>query len=455
MKFLYDRLIDQRRWEATSAAALMALVGLASRVLAVRLSFLLAALAIAGGCLAFPPSLRRPRTWLTKLGGLFILFLFTTALAAFNSGLNMLYLMVSLMLGMVALSAVLVRLSLRGVTVTRYTPEEVYAGQPFEVSFEVRVSRRRLPTVALVIEDEIRRTEASGAQAAALKPRCAVVKLEPGKTCTVTSSVCLDRRGLYEFRGVRLSTKFPFGLFERWRVQAQPMTLVAYPAVGRMRAVDLTSRATSATNWNSHSTSHDGQEDFRGLHEFRPGDNPRLIHWKTSARLREWHVKELEGSALHNAVVLLDTRVPEDAAPTLAERLERGVSFAATVCSDLALHGYEVSFAAFTPELTVIPPGKGAPHLRRILEALALLQPSPDDDLPALVGATGWRWRDASTVIAIALSDRDAAWLSAALPGASILDVGGQRFEAAAELPPASETSALQRPYGEGIEQRL
>ena len=49
-----------------------------------------------------------------------------------------------------------------------------------------------------------------------------------------------------------------------------------------------------------------GGFDIRTLREFTPGDDPRDMHWKQSARMRRWIVREREAER-DRAVVLAST----------------------------------------------------------------------------------------------------------------------------------------------------
>src|SRR5690606_33052987 len=74
-------------------------------------------------------------------------------------------------------------------------------------------------------------------------------------------------------------------------------------------------------------------DEFEKLRSFRYGDNPRMIHWRTSARQNSLMVREYHEIRDRDLLVLLDL----DADPTREEellRVELAVSFAATVCID-------------------------------------------------------------------------------------------------------------------------
>ena len=99
-------------------------------------------------------------------------------------------------------------------------------------------------------------------------------------------------------------------------------------------------------------------------------------------------------------LVLLDSRIPRSVTGAERERaataLELAISYAAEVCRTAVEAGNTISLAAFFPEPRLIglgEPGKGiltdASRLRflDLLDALARLNPSDDEDANALIDA--------------------------------------------------------------------
>ena len=78
--------------------------------------------------------------------------------------------------------------------------------------------------------------------------------------------------------------------------------------------------------------------ELHDLRPFRVGDDPRLIHWKQSAKLDRPMVKELESEEGGRVLLVLEdpARPPRDAGEI--ERLEQAISFVASLAAHL-LHG--------------------------------------------------------------------------------------------------------------------
>jgi uncharacterized protein (DUF58 family) len=75
----------------------------------------------------------------------------------------------------------------------------------------------------------------------------------------------------------------------------------------------------------------DGVDAFHGIQEFRPGDNPRHIHWKTTARTRRLMRRVMDDERGGDLIVFLDTDVSGIDGEERRKALETAVSCAATL----------------------------------------------------------------------------------------------------------------------------
>ena len=116
------------------------------------------------------------------------------------------------------------------------------------------------------------------------------------------------RRGIYPLGTVTLSTAFPFGLFRKERDVELPGEVVVWPrtdrtvrdpapGVGRAPRAGVSARGAAGT-----------RGEYRSLRSYRIGDDPRDIHWKSSARLSGPVIREYERDGADTRWICLDLR---------------------------------------------------------------------------------------------------------------------------------------------------
>jgi uncharacterized protein (DUF58 family) len=133
-----------------------------------------------------------------------------------------------------------------------------------------------------------------------------------------------------------------------------------------------------------HPRSRGGGSDIRTLREFSPGDDPRDVHWKQSARMRRWIVREREAERDRVLFLAIDNALPVPGDPAALERFERAIARCAGAALLLLSRGGEVGFHARGIKV----PARGGKGQRvRILDALARLEPvalEAAPDFPAM-----------------------------------------------------------------------
>ncbi len=209
-----------------------------------------------------PPRTLRP----TRAGWLFFLITFGVGFAALNTGNNLLYLVLSLMLAFLVLSGVLSESALRGIRVRRRLPREFFAEAFCSVGLEITNRQQRVPSFAIVLED--RAAEVDTAER--VVGRNFVLRAGPGRTEIRAYRFRPRRRGPIRFSGFRVSTRFPFGLFSKAFTLELPERALVYPALETTRApAHFGARRESGEGiggaWGDGSL-------VAGLREYRPGD---------------------------------------------------------------------------------------------------------------------------------------------------------------------------------------
>ncbi|MBI5546692.1 MAG: DUF58 domain-containing protein [Deltaproteobacteria bacterium] len=297
---------------------------------------------------------RRKRLRFTREGWYYVAFTLGVGVAALNTGNNLLFLVLGLQLTVIVASGVLSEGALEGLSVRRRLPRDPAAGDLFRVSYEVTSAKRFWPTPALSLSE--RRGPFAGA-------RAAVLLVGPRETASASLVTRSARRGHFELGEVAVSTRFPFGFFEKWLPLDAPDELWVLPA--RASAPERRVRGGHREGERPEGRSGMGAE-FLGLRELRSGDDRRLVHWRKSAAVGRLLAVEREREQRRRVVVLLEHR---GATPEL---LERSVREAAVTARRLSGRGLEVGLAASG---TWVPPAAGPGGLRRLLRELAVLAP--------------------------------------------------------------------------------
>jgi uncharacterized protein (DUF58 family) len=306
--------------------------------------------------------LLRPRhtIWPTRDGWWCLFAAMGLGLAAVNTGNNLVYLLCSMLLALIVVSGVLSEQSMRGLSLVAVRPEEVYAGRPALVGAALRNRKRWLPSCSVTLE-------VLGRPGRFLH----VPWLEAGAERLCTWEVVLPSRGRHRLPGVRLTTRFPFGLFLKAGRPKLDEVVLVYPAVGPV-PWEIRSRLGEAGEAAARRRGRG--PDLYDLRAYRPGDDPRLIHWRSSAKTRSLVVRELEDdTALDARLILTGTGARS------RERLEQALSEAASVAVHLLNAGAGVELVG---PLTAVPFGRGRGHARALLGALALYEPPRGAESP-------------------------------------------------------------------------
>ena len=277
--------------------------------------------------------------------------------AAINTGNNLLYLLVSALLALVVVSGILSEQSMRGLDLTGVAPDEIYAGQPALLGAAIANRKRWFTSYSVTVE-----LLAPDARALESTSRFIYVRrIEAGRERLATWEETLPHRGRHRLTGVRITTRFPFGLFVKAARPALADEVVVFPAV---RPVSAESLRRLGESGDASARRRGRGSDLYNLRGYRSGDDPRFIHWRSSAKAEALMVRELEADTSQNTRLVLVGRGRRG-----AEALERGLSEAASLAVALIRAGAGVELAG--PDCAV-PFGHGRAHLRRVLAALAL-----------------------------------------------------------------------------------
>lgn len=309
---------------------------------------------------------RRLRGWrrisFTSGGLVFSIGALAVGFAAMNTGNNLLHLLLGAMLGFITVSGWLSEQAIWGLSIERHLPRTVTVGQPMRIGYHVRNLKKWLPSLAVEIFEEG-------------LPQSAFLAHVPARgTAEARSTNSFVHRGVYPLATLTLSTAFPFGMFLKQRDIQIAGEVVVWPRSDRpVRAPSPGGGRVPRAGVSAHGASG-ATGEYRSLRAYRPGDDPRDIHWRSSARLREPVVREYERDGAETRWMCLDTRTePTDAA-------EVAIEVTASLAARAIAEGRPVALAAGD---VVIEPGEGPGQLERILDVLARVDFLPTNPAPS------------------------------------------------------------------------
>ncbi len=304
------------------------------------------------------------RLRVTREGKYFIGITFGVGFAAINTGNNLLYLLLGMLLALIVVSSVMSELSLRQLTVVRRLPPRAQVARPHLVEVEVHNHKGKVPSYAIEIED-LREGQPAD-------KRCFFLKISPDSAQIAAYRRTPARRGRDRHVGFRIATRFPFGLFEKSRETVAEGEIIIYPEVISLQLPPQRGGEIAGSEGLIGSGHGD---DVLGVRPMREGDDVRDIYWRKSALGRDWVLRERARETSRRVELSIDAHHP-GASPEEAwlERFEEHIKEVASLAVAHIKRGDRVYVRASTGEGAVGTSSVGADP---ILRFLALLEPRP------------------------------------------------------------------------------
>ncbi len=264
----------------------------------------------------FPWARLRPprRLKFTREGKFFVGITLGVGFAAINTGNNLLYLLLGMLLALIIVSGLMSELSLRDLTVVRRLPTRAQVGRPHLVEIEVFNHKRRVPSYAIEVED-LR----SGQPA---DKRCFFLKISPKSAQVAAYRRTPARRGRDTHVAFRIATRFPFGLFEKSREVPAEGELVIYPAVD---PVNLPANGQGRLSGGEASFGRGHGDDYIGMRLLREGEDRRDIHWRKSAAVGQLVMRERARDARPDVELTVEVVRPPNAPDDWSTAFERRI----------------------------------------------------------------------------------------------------------------------------------
>lgn len=249
----------------------------------------------------------------------------------------------------------------------RSTPM-IWAGVPFEV--RVRVRHDGLVTVGYaVVEDRL----PAGADILTGETD-ATTSIRSGDPVHVTYTLKCPAPGVLRFEGVKVRVADLHGFFYRRVFLRDPVEFLVLPPLsgheGRHRA---DKRFNTLPPPGIHRIRRPGSGDeLLDLRDYRPGDPPKMIAWKVSAKKDKLITKEYENDVPVRCVLFLDTSEGVRLGPPGNSLLTRLAGVAAVVSQASAANRDLVGLTTFDDKTaTSLKPARTQTHMIGVLRKLA------------------------------------------------------------------------------------
>jgi len=227
--------------------------------------------------------------------------------------------------------------------------------------------------------------------------------LQHGAKALVRLGLHCKKRGVYNLRGYRVETDFPFGLVRSYRVHNDPQSLMVYPWFHPLARLDIPTGRRYHPGGVALASNLGESFEFLGNREYQEGDNTRDIDWRATARLSKPIIREYREEYFLRVGIVLDTHLPLENRGRGVDDFERAVSTAAAVSDYMSRQDYIVDLFAAGPNLYHLTAGRSLAYLDQILDILACVDSSRQEPFETLEPAILENLSKITTVICIFL----------------------------------------------------
>ena len=227
-----------------------------------------------------------------------------------------------------------------------------------------------------------------------------------------TQGTC-TQRGLFTLGPTSLKTGDPLGVFSVELRYPRSMPFFVMPPVVSLPSIEVASGGRTGQG-RPRPNAPERTVSVATVREYLPGDSPRWIHWRTSARRDALYVRLFEGVPAGDWWMVLDMNRSVQAGQGLDATEEHGVVLAASLADRGLRSGKAVGLVAHGEELAWLRPRGGEGRRWEILRALALigLGQVPLSEVLAQIGPTLGRYAS----LIIITPDLGGEWIESLVP---------------------------------------
>jgi uncharacterized protein (DUF58 family) len=202
-------------------------------------------------------------------------------------------------MGATLIAAVIIALALVGrppdLTASRVVrPDRVTAGDPAVTELTITNRGRRISNAS-------RGQERVGDIGIAVD----IPSLEPGESAILTTKISTGRRGIFDIGPLTVRRGDPIGLARRGEINSELTRLIVHPRIHDVSPFPAGIRRDMEGLPSGEAA--EGGITFSNLREYVPGDDLRLVHWRSSAHVGQLMVRHNIDVHRPRTTVILDT----------------------------------------------------------------------------------------------------------------------------------------------------
>jgi uncharacterized protein (DUF58 family) len=236
------------------------------------------------------------------------------------------------------------------------------------------------------------------------RPAEAYAAIEPGaSSCRLTLTLRAERRGRFELPSLGLARTDLFGLLRSRSSWLAAPLLLAYPRFFTLGELPLPSGRRYQPGGIPLASEVGDSLEFIGTREYREGDPPRKIDWRSWGRLGRPVVREYQEEYFSRIALVLDTYLPTRPGGAARARFEAAISVLASIAERFSRSDEVVDILAAGPDLYEVSTGRSLGYLDNVLDVLACLEPSSAPAFESLEPAVYARLERLTSLVAVLL----------------------------------------------------
>ncbi|MCH8474696.1 MAG: DUF58 domain-containing protein [Opitutales bacterium] len=314
----------------------------------------------------------RQRFLPTASGYVLIILAVGLCAAAYNTGSNILFLVLALLLSLFILSGVLSWMNFRSLRWRAEGELPFRCGQRGTIRVRVDNRKRYLPTeeVFFSLQDK----EQKHQEVIPLK-----VPLAAGETVWERSIVIPAKRGRMKVILSGAQSKFPFGFMKKSIGRPIPLEFPVWP---KRISCRVQQHPWSQKHLHGETSRHPGQgDDLIQIRRYEYGDPFHLVHWKATARTGRIMIRKMAGDEKEGLYFYLDTN---KRLWRSEESFENFCRLAGSLAEKLFAAGQFRGYFGPTQSLALIKKEEEVWHFLDLLSGLARETPRPSKERPII-----------------------------------------------------------------------